>query len=55
MIEWPEKMESVLPEERLWILMDFVAEEHRQLLLKASGSRYDAIVAEMRQHLFGGD
>ena len=54
-IEWPEKMESVLPEERLWILMDFVAEEHRQLLLKASGSRYDAIVAEMRQHLFGGD
>ena len=54
-IEWPEKMESVLPTDRLWILMDFVAEEHRQLLLKASGDRYDAILAEMRQHLFGGD
>jgi tRNA threonylcarbamoyladenosine biosynthesis protein TsaE len=55
LIEWPEKMGSVVPKERLWILMDFVAEEHRQLLLKASGYRYDAVLAEMRQHLFGGD
>jgi tRNA threonylcarbamoyladenosine biosynthesis protein TsaE len=55
LVEWPERMESALPRERLWISMDFVAEEHRQLLLKANSSRYDAILADMRQHLFGGD
>jgi tRNA threonylcarbamoyladenosine biosynthesis protein TsaE len=54
-IEWPERMESLLPAERMWVLMDFLAEEHRQMLLKASGERYDGMLAEMRQHLFGGD
>jgi tRNA threonylcarbamoyladenosine biosynthesis protein TsaE len=55
LVEWPEKVEIVLPADRMWILMEYVAEEHRQLLLKASGERYDVMLAEMRQRLFGGD
>ncbi len=54
-VEWPERIVSVLPAERLWISMDFIEVEHRQLLLKTSGERYDGILADMRVHLFGGD
>lgn len=54
LVEWPDRLPGVLPAERLWISMEYVAEEHRQLLMKSNGSRYDVLLAEMRRHLFGG-
>lgn len=54
LIEWPERVEGILPSERLWVSLDYVAEEHRQMLLKARGTRYDGLLADLRQHLFGG-
>jgi tRNA threonylcarbamoyladenosine biosynthesis protein TsaE len=54
LIEWPERVRAVLPENCLWISFEFVAEENRQLVIKASGARYDEILTELRQDLFGG-
>ena len=55
LVEWPERIQQVLPDDCLWISFEYVAEEHRQMLLKAAGERYDDLLAALRQDLFGGD
>ena len=55
LVEWPERIQGVLPDDCIWILLDYVAEEHRQMLLRAAGKRYDNLLAELRQNIFGGD
>jgi len=52
-IEWPERLESILPEKRLWIALDYMTEEHRKLAIKAQGERYDDLLADLRQSVFG--
>jgi tRNA threonylcarbamoyladenosine biosynthesis protein TsaE len=55
LVEWPDRIQQVLPDDCMWISFEYVAEEHRQMLLKAAGERYDNLLAELRQDLFGGD
>ena len=55
LIEWPERIQAILPDEHIWISFEYVAEENRQLLVKATGARYDDLLAALRQDLFGGD
>jgi tRNA threonylcarbamoyladenosine biosynthesis protein TsaE len=51
-VEWPERVASVLPSEVLWVNFDTVAEEQRQMHFKAGGMRYDQMIAELQQTLF---
>ncbi len=53
LIEWAERLKSILPRERLWVNLEHVSDEHRQLRFVARGGRYDALVAELRQAIFG--
>ena len=53
LIEWAERLESILPAERMWIQLEHVSEEHRQMRCVACGERYDELVAELRQSMFG--
>jgi tRNA A37 threonylcarbamoyladenosine biosynthesis protein TsaE len=55
LIEWPERVQAILPEDRMWISFEYVAEENRQMVIKASGARYDDLLTELRQDIFGGD
>ena len=55
LIEWPERVQEILPDERMWISFEYIAEENRQMLIKAEGSRYDDLLMELRQGMFGGD
>ena len=55
LIEWPERIQEILPDKRMLIKLDYVADEHRQMLFKATGERYDALLTELRQSLLGGD
>ncbi len=52
-VEWPERVESVLPTERLWIDLTYVAEEHRQMRFRACATRYDVMLTDLRQTMFG--
>ena len=54
-IEWPERIQGILPVDHMWISFEYVAEENRQMLIKAKGTRYDALLAAFRQDLYGGD
>jgi tRNA threonylcarbamoyladenosine biosynthesis protein TsaE len=54
-VEWPERLGNLIPAERLWIQFDHMEDEHRQMKMTASGKRYDDILEQMRQTLFGGN
>jgi tRNA threonylcarbamoyladenosine biosynthesis protein TsaE len=53
-IEWPERIKEVLPTNRLWIEMRWVADEQRGMKFLSTGERYDGLLAEFRKRVFGG-
>lgn len=53
-IEWPERIETVLPKERLWTNLRYLAEEQRGMIFNAQGKRYQNLVDNVRRLLFGG-
>jgi tRNA threonylcarbamoyladenosine biosynthesis protein TsaE len=53
-IEWPERLGSLIPQERLWIKLDHILDEQRLMLFNAKGARYDALLDGIRQSMFGG-
>ena len=38
-LEWPERIEPLLPKERLWLILTHISETQRQLQISASGTR----------------
>lgn len=54
-IEWPERIESVLPKERLWLELEYIDEEQRRIQIKANGKKYEDFIEALRQTAFGGD
>ena len=53
LIEWPERLGSLIPSEHLWIKLTHMAEEQRQMLFKSNGAHYDTLLAELQQAIFG--
>jgi tRNA threonylcarbamoyladenosine biosynthesis protein TsaE len=54
LIEWPERMDGLVPNECLWVTLEHIGEEERALKFRASGERYDTLLAEIRQAAYGG-
>jgi tRNA threonylcarbamoyladenosine biosynthesis protein TsaE len=52
-VEWPERIEPVLPDERLWMKLDYVAEEHREMQFTTRGERYESLLAALRHAVYG--
>jgi tRNA threonylcarbamoyladenosine biosynthesis protein TsaE len=52
-VEWPERVASILPEECLWGQMEYESEEHRAMRFKACGSRYEMLLDHLRRDLYG--
>lgn len=55
LIEWPERIGGLIPDECLWIRFEHVDEEEREMNFKASGSRYDELLEVIRRAAYGGD
>ena len=53
-IEWPERIGKLIPPQRLWVTFDYMSDEHRQMVFKASGKHYDNLLDEIRKTMFGG-
>jgi tRNA threonylcarbamoyladenosine biosynthesis protein TsaE len=54
LIEWPERIQGLIPPNRIWLEMEYLAEEQRKMRFRSQGKRYDALLDELRQALFGG-
>jgi tRNA threonylcarbamoyladenosine biosynthesis protein TsaE len=52
-IEWADRIESVLPEERLWITLRHVDQSKRGILMEPRGAYYDDLVNKFRKSVFG--
>jgi tRNA threonylcarbamoyladenosine biosynthesis protein TsaE len=43
-VEWPERIEALLPKERIWMTLTHISETERQLEISASGTRPETLL-----------
>jgi tRNA threonylcarbamoyladenosine biosynthesis protein TsaE len=55
LIEWPERLDGLVPDEHLWINLEHIDEEEREMKFKARGKRYDEVLEVIRHAVVGGD
>ena len=55
LIEWPERMNGLIPKEHLWVNLEHIDDEEREMKFKASGKRYDKLLEIIRHAIFGGN
>ncbi len=53
LVEWPERMNSLIPRERIWVDFEYLAEEQRKMRFVSKGGRYDALLESLRHSVFG--
>jgi tRNA threonylcarbamoyladenosine biosynthesis protein TsaE len=53
MIEWPERMAHLLPEDRLWIELAYINDTRRSMRWTAEGRRSAELLKEFRHRAFG--
>lgn len=53
LVEWPERVQSALPEQEMRIILEHVAEEQRRIQFTARGKRYDLMLERLQQAMFG--
>jgi tRNA threonylcarbamoyladenosine biosynthesis protein TsaE len=54
LIEWPERIDGLVPPEHLWIDLAHKGEEEREMKFKAAGKRYQELLEVIRQAVAGG-
>jgi tRNA threonylcarbamoyladenosine biosynthesis protein TsaE len=55
LIEWPERMERLIPPERLWVQLETMNEDERELKFRSHGSRYDELLEIIQHAAYGAD
>jgi tRNA threonylcarbamoyladenosine biosynthesis protein TsaE len=55
LIEWPERINGLVPNERLWVQLEHIDDEEREMKFKSSGKRYDSLLEIIRRAAYGGD
>ncbi len=53
-VEWPERIDSALPAERLNIQLRWMADEQRGMTVSGRGARYEQLLDAFRRRVFGG-
>lgn len=53
MIEWPARIETWLPADRLWISLAYFSETRRKMHVKAQGERAQKLMEEFKKSAFG--
>jgi len=54
LVEWPDRMNGLIPKERLWVNLEHIDEEEREMKFKSTGKRYDELLDVVRHSTFGG-
>ncbi len=53
MIEWPERIATLLPGERLWVRLSILDDTRRRQVFTAQGARYEQLLHQFKQVAFG--
>jgi tRNA threonylcarbamoyladenosine biosynthesis protein TsaE len=54
-VEWPERMAGLIPAERLWINLEHITDEERDMKFNSNGRRYDELLDVIRHAAYGDD
>ena len=49
LIEWPERIDGLVPVDNLWISLEHVVDDERKMMFKACGKRFDELLEIIRQ------
>jgi len=53
LIEWADRIQEALPQERLWVTLQWVDDNQRDMVFSARGSRYTGLLNDLRKHIYG--
>ncbi|MGH2581738.1 MAG: tRNA (adenosine(37)-N6)-threonylcarbamoyltransferase complex ATPase subunit type 1 TsaE [Anaerolineales bacterium] len=51
-VEWADKVEAALPEERLWLKLFWIDEDRRRIEVSPSGERYGKMLESFKETVF---
>jgi tRNA threonylcarbamoyladenosine biosynthesis protein TsaE len=54
LIEWPDRLEGLLPAERMQVTLQWADDSRRTVRMEARGARYERLLRQVRQAAFGG-
>lgn len=54
LIEWSDRIQEVLPQERIWVSLRWLADEQRGLLFKGFGKHSQSIIKSLQKSVYGG-
>jgi tRNA threonylcarbamoyladenosine biosynthesis protein TsaE len=52
-IEWPERMLTMLPAQEMRVVLEHVEDEQRRIQFTARGAHYDQVMERLQQEMFG--
>jgi tRNA threonylcarbamoyladenosine biosynthesis protein TsaE len=53
-VEWAERVQSVLPEQGLWVQLNYIDEVQRDLIFSGRGYYYQNLLSHFRKLIYGG-
>ncbi|HEY5730266.1 MAG TPA: tRNA (adenosine(37)-N6)-threonylcarbamoyltransferase complex ATPase subunit type 1 TsaE [Anaerolineales bacterium] len=54
LIEWPERIDGLIPDKHLWVELEYIDEEEREMKFKSVGKRNDDLLEVIRHAVVGG-
>ena len=52
-IEWADRIQEALPKERLWVTLQWVDDNQRDMVFSACGGRYASLLNDLRKQIYG--
>jgi tRNA threonylcarbamoyladenosine biosynthesis protein TsaE len=52
-IEWADRIQEALPQERLWVSLQWVDDNQRDMVFSACGLRYNGLLNDLRKQVYG--
>jgi tRNA threonylcarbamoyladenosine biosynthesis protein TsaE len=51
-IEWADRIPDAIPQASLWITLRYQIEDHREIVLKPHGDRYEKMIEELQKKVY---
>jgi tRNA threonylcarbamoyladenosine biosynthesis protein TsaE len=53
-VEWAERVQGVLPQQGLWVHLNYIDEVQRDLIFSGRGQYYEELLSRFRKLVYGG-
>jgi len=53
-VEWAERVQSVLPDQGLWVQLNYIDDVQRDLIFSGRGPNYEDLLSRFRKLIYGG-